>query len=191
MNGFNTYINGLDLSVLKEYCINHGRKVHYSKGDYFLKANETSRYIGYVDKGYFKYLVWNSTEQKYYVSGFAFTKEFVGDYPHCLFHQQAGVTIVADASAEVYYIDGQELKQLYESDGQMKDLALNVCEHLFQQVYSQFLDFYRTSPRERYMILLQRCPQIVHDICLKDIASYLRVTPTTISTIRREITFGL
>ena len=190
MTSFNTYIEGLDLTYLKEYCINHGNLAQYSKGDYFLKAGETSRYVGYVERGYFKYMVRNKAEQKDYVSGFAFVNEFVGDYPHCLFHRQSDVTIIAEAQSEVYLIDGEALKQLYETDLKLKDLALSIYEHLFSQVYSQYLDTFRTSSRERYKNLLRRCPQIVQDISLKDVASYLHVTPTTISTIRREITFG-
>ena len=190
MTGFNTYIEGLDLTFLKEYCVNHGRLMQYTKGEHFLKAGEISRYVGYVEKGYFKYTVRNKAEQKDYVSGFAFVNEFVGDYPHCLFHQQSDVTIIAETQSEVYLIDGETLKQLYETDLKLKDLALSIYEHLFNQVYSQYLDSYRTSSRERYKSLLRRCPLIVQDISLKDIASYLHVTPTTISTIRREITFG-
>ena len=65
----------------------------------------------------------------------------------------------------------------------------DIYEHLFHQIYTQYLDTYRMTVRERYINLLHRCPQIVQQINLKDIASFLRVTPTTISNIRREITF--
>jgi len=30
MTGFNSYINGLDLSALKAYCIHHGRLMQYA-----------------------------------------------------------------------------------------------------------------------------------------------------------------
>lgn len=42
MTGFNSYIDGLDLSALNEYCVNHGRLTQYAKGDYFVKAGEKS-----------------------------------------------------------------------------------------------------------------------------------------------------
>ena len=53
MVGLNTYINGLDLSALKEYCVNHGRSTQYAKGNYFVKEGEESRYIAYIECGYF------------------------------------------------------------------------------------------------------------------------------------------
>lgn len=84
MTGFNSYIDGLDLSALNEYCFNHGRLTQYAKGDYFVKAGEKSRFIGFVDCGYFNYKVHNFSEGKGYITGFAFDGAFVGDYPNCL-----------------------------------------------------------------------------------------------------------
>ena len=190
MTGFNSYIDGLDLSVLNEYCVNHRRLRQYTKGDYFIKAGEESRYIGFVECGYFNYIVHNYSEQKDYITGFAFEGEFVGDYPNCLSNKTSEVTIVAGTSSKVFQLAGEELRKLLDSDG-MKDLKQAISDHLFLQVYTQYLDNYRMTTRERYKRLLLRCPEIVQNINLKDIASYLKVTPTTISNIRREITFSL
>ena len=190
MIGFNTYIEGLDLSELKTYFVNHGRSTQYAKGDYFVKEGEESRFIAYIECGYFNYKVHNSSEGKDYITGFAFEGEFVGDYPNCLSGKTSEVTIVAGTSCKVYQLAGEELCNLLDSDG-MRDLKLAISDHLFSQVYTQYLDTYRMTTRERYKRLLLRCPEIVQSINLKDIASYLKVTPTTISNIRREITFGL
>ena len=190
MVGINSYINGLDLSALKEYCVNHGRITQYAKGDYFVKAGENSCYIAYVECGYFNYKVHNSSEGKDYITGFAFEGEFVGDYPNCLSGKTSEVAIVAGTPCKVYQLAGEELRKLLDSDD-MRDLKLSISDHLFSQIYTQYLDTYRITTRERYKRLLFRCPEIVQSINLKDIASYLKVTPTTISNIRREITFGL
>ena len=190
MVDFNSYINGLDLSRLTEYCINHGQLKQYAKGDYFVKEDEESRYIAYIECGYFNYKVHNSSEGKDYITGFAFEGEFVGDYPNCLSGKTSEVTIVAGTSCKVYQLAGEGLCKLLDSDD-MRDLKLAISDHLFSQVYTQYLDTYRMTTRERYKRLLLRCPEIVQSINLKDIASYLKVTPTTISNIRREMTFGL
>ena len=190
MVGLNTYINDLDLSALKEYCVNHGRSTQYAKGDYFVKEGEESRYIAYIECGYFNYKVHNSSEGKDYITGFAFEGEFVGDYPNCLSGKTSDVTIIAGTSSKVFQLTGEDLCKLLDSDC-MRGLKQAISDNLFSQVYTQFLDTYRMTTRERYKRLLLRCPEIVQSINLKDIASYLKVTPTTISNIRREITFGL
>ena len=114
----------------------------------------------------------------------------MGDYPNCLSGKTSEVTIVAGTSCKIYQLTSEELCRQLDSDG-MRDLKLAISDNLFSQVYTQYLDTYRMTTRERYKRLLLRCPEIVQSINLKDIASYLKVTPTTISNIRREITFGL
>ena len=190
MISFNTYTEGLDLSELKAYFVNRGQLAQYAKGDYFIKAGEVSRYIAYVECGYFNYKVNNFSEGKDFITGFAFEGEFVGDYPNCLSGETSEVAIVAGTTCKVYQLAGEELCKLLDSDD-MRDLKQAISDHLFSQVYTQYLDTYRMTTRERYKRLLLRCPEIVQSINLKDIASYLKVTPTTISNIRREITFGL
>ena len=88
-----------------------------------------------------------------------------------------GLTVLLDNVSE-------KLKDIIDNQSRS-----NIYEHLFHQIYTQYLDTYRMTVRERYINLLHRCPQIVQQINLKDIASFLRVTPTTISNIRRDITF--
>ena len=100
------------------------------------------------------------------------------------------MTIVAGTSCKVFQLGGEELGKLLDSNG-MRELKQAISDHLFSQIYTLYLDTYRMTTRERYKRLLLRCPEIVQSITLKDIASYLKVTPTTISNIRREITFGL
>jgi transcriptional antiterminator len=64
-------------------------------------------------------------------------------------------------------------------------LVLNGTEIREKQYY-----LHRATARERYELLLKRCPGIVEFLDLQDIASFLNVTPKTISKIRKDITFG-
>ena len=57
------------------------------------------------------------------------------------------------------------------------------------QFRSRYLDLHCATARERYDLLMQRCPGIVELLDLQDIASFLNVHPNTISKIRRDITF--
>lgn len=64
------------------------------------------------------------------------------------------------------------------------------AEQLFLQTYSRYLDLYRLTSEERYLQLLERCPEILQLVPLKEIASYLKITPTHMSRIRRKQSFG-
>ena len=113
----------------------------------------------------------------------------MADYPNCLTGRKSELTIVAGTTCKIFQISGKELDNLLDSLN-TKVLKQAISDSLFAQVYAQYLDTYRMTTRERYKRLLIRCPELVQSINLKDIASYLKVTPTTISNIRREFTFG-
>ena len=186
---FNTYKEGLNLEFLREYSMEHGEVRTFLRGDTLEEMGKPAQWVAYVEHGCFKYMVHNNEEGKDYCTGFAFEGEFVADYPNCLSEKISEVTIIAGSSCKVYQIPGIELCSLLNSD-EKKDLKQAISDHLFSQIYAQYLDTFRMTTRERYKCLFNRCPEIVQSISLKDIASYLKVTPTTISNIRREITFG-
>ena len=164
---FNTYKEGLDLQFLYDYCMEHGERRTMERGETLEEAGEPSRWIGYVERGCFKYMVHNDEEGKDYCTGFVFEGEFVADYPYCLDGDKAEITIEAD----------------------MLRIGMQLMQNLFKMVYARDLDYYRYSARGRYRQLLERCPQVVQMLSLKDIASFLNITPTYLSKLRKEITF--
>ena len=152
---FNTYKEGLDLELLREYCMEHGEVRTFLRGETLEVAGETAQWVAYVERGCFKYMVHNDEEGKDYCTGFAFEGEFVADYPNCLSGKISEVTIVAGTSCKVFQIQGKDLCPLLES-ANMRDLKQAISDHLFAQVYTQYLDSYRMTTRERYKRLLSR-----------------------------------
>ena len=95
----------------------------------------------------------------------------------------------ADMPCEVRVISGQQLQALFDSDPAIAKMDVKILKNLFKMVYARDLDHYRYTARRRYRRLLERCPQVVQMLSLKDIASFLNCTPTYLSKIRKEITF--
>ena len=72
---------------------------------------------------------------------------------------------------------------------QTMELRSVIGELILRQHRACYLDLHRATARERYELLLRRCPGIVHHLALQDLASFLCVTPNYLSTIRKDITF--
>jgi len=58
---------------------------------------------------------------------------------------------------------------------------------LFNMVLMRLLNLYRKSPRQRYLELCEQYPQIVDAVTLKDLSSFLLITPNHLSRIRRKL----
>ena len=91
--------------------------------------------------------------------------------------------------SRIIRVSGEQLLQWFRDNSETMELRSIIAEHLLIQARRSYLNFFRTTARERYELLLHRCPGIVHHLNLQDIASFLNVSAKTISMIRRDITF--
>ena len=182
--------NNLDLETLREFCKREGEAVTYRKGDQLEREGDPARWLAFVESGCFKYVNHGISDEKEHITWFSFKGEFVVDYPTFLYGRPSQTTIVAMMSSRVLRVTGQQLEQFFDQDKETMKLRAIIAEHILSQFRSRYLDLHCTTARERYDLLIQRCPGIIEHLDLQDIASFLNVTPKTISKIRKEITFG-
>ncbi len=186
----NSYQVGVNLDFLRQYCISNGKMQILRRGDIFQQISNPSHNIGYIEKGCFKYIVHNYAEKKDYITGFAFENEFVADYPNCLYGNTSKVQIETNEESIVHVVEGATVLGLFTENAEKSLLGIKIMEGLFEQIYSNYIDLYSLDARGRYERLLHRCPQVVQQLSLKDIASYLKMHPNTVSKIRHNITFA-
>ena len=180
--------NGLDLQELREFCEREGEEMTYRKGDQLEREGDPARWFAFVESGCFKY-VNRSNDDREHITWFSFAGEFVVDYPTFLYDRPSQTTIVAMMPSRIFRVTGEQMRQFFSQSMETMTLRAIIAEHILGQFRSRYLDLHCTTPRERYDLLMQRCPGIVEHLDLQDIASFLNVHPNTISKIRREITF--
>ncbi len=181
--------NSLDLETLREFCMREGEAVIYHKGDQLEREGDPARWLAFVESGCFKYVTHGISDDKEHITWFSFQGEFVVDYPTYLYGRPSHTTIVAMMPSRVIRVTGQQMEQFFDQSKKTMKLRAIIAEHILDQFQSRYIDFHRTIARERYDLLMQRCPGIVEHLDLQDIASFLNVHPNTISKIRRDITF--
>ena len=180
--------NSFDLQVLREFCEREGEAVVYYKGDQMEREGDPARWFGFVTEGCFKY-VNHSSDDREHITWFSFEGEFVVDYPTFLYDRPSQTSIIAMMPSLIFRVTGEKIRQFFSQNMETMTLRAIIAEHILAQFRSRYLDLHCTTPRERYDLLMQRCPGIVEHLDLQDIASFLNVHPNTISKIRREITF--
>jgi len=183
--------NSIDLLVLREFCEREGEAVAYRKGDQMEREGDPARWFAFVTEGCFKYIKYGMSDDKAHITWFSFEGEFVCDYPTFLYGRPSQATIEAMVPSRVLRVTGQQLEQFFNQDMETMKLRAIIGEHILSQFRSRYLDLHCATARERYELLLQRCPGIVHHLALQDLASFLKITPQMLSKIRKEITFGL
>ena len=152
----------------------------------FARQDERNRHCGLVDEGAFRYVHLTSRGESHVV-GYAFAGEFVGDYISMSSGRPSWVGIEAICESRVWTLERDTLEAFYAVDAAHERLGRLFAEHLLSEVYERLLQSYVTSPQDLYEILLRRCPNLLNFISLKELASFLRIRPETLSRIRRRI----
>lgn len=185
MKEFNSYLNNLDYSLVKDLFARKGILRTYHKKDFFIRQNEVERFAGWVKHGTFQYTHIDEEGEEHIV-GYAFTDEFVCDYSSFMRSCLSAVSIQALTDCSVYEISRHDIIECWETNMETQRLGRYVAENLYEMVYERLLDSYCT-PEIRYQKLMKRCPDLKDTVPLKSIASFLGITPETVSRIRRKL----
>ena len=178
---FNSYIDFLDLTAATDFCREKGVLCHYKKGERFVQQGTIARYAALVVSGYFKVTTLNESGDEAVIN-FAFPGQFITDFHSSIHGETSQFSIIAGADCEIMRVP---LKTFKES---LSPSLLDEYKALFNMVFMRLLNLYRKSPRQRYVELCEQYPQIVETVTLKDLSSFLLITPNHLSRIRRDLT---
>lgn len=156
-----------------------------NKGEMLLNEGQISHYIVFVGKGLLR--------QFYYKNGKDVTEHF--SYEGCIlmclesFLKQEPTRLMAEAleNSVVYMLSYDMLQRLIEQSKEINILYRKILE--FSLIVSQVkADSWRfETARERYNLLLKHHPEVIKRAPLSHIASYLLMTPETLSRVRSGV----
>ena len=182
--------HSIDLRRLRDFIRQYGETVDYRRGERLETEGEPARWLAFVERGQFKYVVRGISDGHEHIAWFSLKGELVGAYPDMLDGRPSQATIQAMKVSRVVRISGEQLLQFFRQDVETMELRSLLAEHLLRQFQIRSNLLLVADSHERYLALLRRCPGIVHDVPLKELASFIGVTRQMLSRIRKEITFG-
>lgn len=97
------------------------------------------------------------------------------------------INIETMSDSIAYRISRPELNQLFSSSIALANLGLRLMERQFLAQESSMISAGSPRAKERYLTLIKEMPELLQHVPLKYIASYLWITPQSLSRIRAEI----
>lgn len=185
-NYFNTYIESPAVDYLRELCLQEGVLRHYDKGEAFFTAGTVARYLGYIKSGTLKYVA-TSDDGTEHVLGLEFSDEFVADFPFSLRGQKARTSVIAETPCDIYCVSTAVLGKRLKSDSDFREIVMIGTESVFSTVYDRYIDMHCKTAQQRYNDLISKHPDLFTLFPLKDIASFLNITQTHLSRLRKNI----
>lgn len=183
---FNEYMNAIDFSELTHFFRERGIVKKLTKKDYFARQGESSEHVALIKSGIFKYIRTDNAGISHVV-GYSFPGEYVCDYTAVVNGNGSTATIQSVTDCEIYLITSKDLEEYWSTNMETQRLGRIVAQQMFVEMYKRLMSFYCDTPQQRYTTLIARCPQVTEYITLKEIASFIGVTPETVSHIRKKL----
>ena len=187
MNDFFETISGLVILTAesKEALATCLQPMQLPKGSVLVKEDTVCNYIYYIEKGltrtfYYKdgkdVTDWISLEKTFACSIIS----FITRKP-----DRRGIELLEDSLLwAIHYNDLEKLYQLYHP---IERLGRLLVSQGLVQVQQRFDELHFASAQERYKMLLQTHPVILQRVPLAMVASYLGITPETLSRMRAQL----
>lgn len=157
----------------------------FSKGVYFLRNGELCKQIAFINKGAM-YCVYNK-EGIDKVDEFSFENDFITDYLSVLTHAPADKDIVCLEDCEILVANTQKLNELYQKHPIFERIGRLMAEGLFINWHLKAKSLFMDDAETRYQKLLELRPGLSQRVPQYLVASYLNVSPETLSRIRKKI----
>jgi CRP/FNR family transcriptional regulator, anaerobic regulatory protein len=169
---------------LQSLFLSAGETKTVSKGDFLISEGEIERKLYLVESGAVRVFYLTEFEEMtvrlgYKGSLITSLSSFINGTPSEFYIDAIRRTTVKSISKEALHA------LVNASTVNLKDYA-SLLESLITQQIEREIDLLISSPAERLERVLQRSPHLFQEIPLKYIASYLRMTPETLSRIRKS-----
>jgi CRP-like cAMP-binding protein len=165
--------------------LSHFRKVEWKKNEVFIERGRVCHSIGLIESGLMKCVF--DRDGADVVFEFAFENSFISDYYSYVTQFPSDKQIICMEDTTVYVIERAKLNGLGQQYAFVETMSRKMNEYLFIKMHNKVKSLLLDSPYQRYKRLMEDRQDLVSRIPQYLLASYLNVTPETISRIRKKI----
>ncbi|MBI0400186.1 MAG: Crp/Fnr family transcriptional regulator [Cytophagales bacterium] len=161
------------------------KKTDYPKKFSLLKAGETESHLSFIEKGIVRLFIPKIDNDLTF--GFCFQGQFVSAYDSFLSRQPCTYQVETMTPTTLWRISHEDLQFVYANTNVGNTIGRLAAESQFLIKSGRELSFLEQTAEERYRELFKKRPNLILEIPLKYIASYVGVTPQALSRIRKRI----
>ncbi|BDS12120.1 Crp/Fnr family transcriptional regulator [Aureispira anguillae] len=155
----------------------------FNKQNRLVDLGSISKEVFFIVEGCLRY--YYITEDGREITGFIFQENMFAGSHNSFFNQVPSSQVLETIEAStVLSLNYTALMELYQKVPKMNELVRKILEHRFAFAQSVIASLITNKPEERYRQLIQQQPNLVHRVPLHILATYLGITPVSLSRIR-------
>jgi len=155
------------------------------KGDYFITNGQTAKEIGFLESGIVR-AFYRNNEGIEYNKHFFINPCFIGGYASLITKTSNQINQQALSDCNIQVAKYRDIQALYQTSPDIERAARMLAEQFFVQKEQREIEIVLLDAGKRYQIFQKNFPELEQQIPQYHIASYLGITPTQLSRIRRK-----
>lgn len=178
-------ITDIDVEILNR-LIENFRHTKLKNTDHFLMENNNSNKIGYLKKGICRgYYI--DKDGNDFTTNFMIAPTFIGDLAAIASNHNCKINIQALENCEIEIGSIKTLYALAEVHPTLNKLFRIIIEKAYTLQQNRQVSFITQNATERYLELIQNRKEVFDRVSQIYIASYLGITPQSLSRIRKRL----
>ena len=156
------------------------------KNELFITNGKVAKKFGVLETGVMRAFYRNDEGQEYNKHFFN-APSFIGGYSSLITGNTNQIIQEALTDCEIWEADYSKLTELYENHPDLERMSRVLAENFFVQKEQREVEIVLLNADKRYEIFKKNYPNLEQLIPQYHVASYLGITPTQLSRIRRNI----
>lgn len=157
----------------------------FSKKTILLKAGQTEKYLSFIEKGIIRFYL--PKEENDLTFSFSFQNSFVSAYESFLTQTASLYQVETLTDTILWRVTYPDLQLIYQQSAAGNRIGRHASEDLFLKKAKRELSLLNDTAEQRYLKLLTEQANLMQQIPLKYLASYIGITPQALSRIRHRI----
>jgi CRP-like cAMP-binding protein len=168
-----------------ENILNQYQRIEFAKNDYLIQEDSTANYYYFIESGYVRSYVIDLEGNDISTKFFSAT-DIVIDWHSYFLKTKCRENVQAITACVAWKITFENFMKLFKIEA-FREVGRTRLVNNYFELKNHSISIIADPAKERYLNLLKSKPDIVQNVPLKQIATYLGVTDTSLSRIRKEI----
>jgi len=169
-----------------ELIIPKFKQVAFDKNSFLLEEGKLANQYWFIQSGFVRsYVV--DTEGNDITTNFYSVGDIVIDWPSFFLRNPTRENIQALTDCVCWQLDYETFQELFNNIQSFREQGRTTLVGSYFALKRNSISMIADEAKERYLRLLKEKPHVIQNVSLKHIATFLGVTDTSLSRIRKEI----
>ena len=184
LNLFDSYVKLTDKDI--DICKQYFELKSLPKNNIVEEENKVPKHLYFITKGFMRLFYYddNGDEITTHIES---QNQFITSFTNFIREIKSNENLECITNCEFYKIERRKLIELIEKNENFKNFSLVIFEQAAARTQIRANDFATLTADLRYKKLVEQQPEIIQNVPIQYIASYLGIKPQSLSRIRKQI----